>query len=84
VVNNKGNEMYPDQVEVAFDKMEADLKSLGWSEEYIPAVKFGFAKGVISGLLNRVQPQDREFFLNMIRTCYDKEYLESIGHKSTL
>jgi hypothetical protein len=63
VVNNKGNEMYPDQVEVAFDKMEADLKSLGWSEEYI---------------------QDREFFLNMIRTCYDKEYLESIGHKSTL
>jgi hypothetical protein len=84
VVNNKGNEMSYDQVEAAFEKMKSDLKTLGWSEEYIPAVTFGFAKGVISGLLNRVQPHDREFFLNMIRTTYEKEYLESIGHKSTL
>ena len=41
-------------------------------------------RAVISGLLNRVQPHDREFFLNMIRTTYEKEYLESIGHESTL
>jgi hypothetical protein len=76
--------MLDDSVCVAFDKMKADLKSLGWSDDMIPVVTFGFAKGVIQGLLNRVPQQDREFFLNMIRTCYDKEYLESIGHKSTL
>jgi len=68
----------------AFDKMKSDLKALGWSDEMIPVVTFGFAKGVIQGLLNRVDPENREFFLNMIRTCYDKEYLESIGHKSTV
>jgi hypothetical protein len=84
VVTNKGNEMFNNDVQDAFDKMKSDLRSTGWSEDLIPAVTFGFAMGVIQGLMNRVQPHDREFFLNMIRTTYDREYLESIGHKSTL